>query len=114
MNTLLTLTKSSIKMFVRNRQALFFTLFTPLIIMTIFGVIGFDKPPTFDVGLVATSPTPQTQQFLDQLKSFPTLKIHQDTKDAELKALNDGDRAAVLEVPNDFLNVAPGTPPKTI
>ena len=27
-------------MFVRNRQALFFTLFTPLIIMTIFGLIA--------------------------------------------------------------------------
>jgi hypothetical protein len=52
MYTTYKLTIASIKMFLRSRQALFFTLFMPFMIMLIFGYIGFDKPPVVDVGLV--------------------------------------------------------------
>ena len=33
---------ASVKMFVRNRAAVFFSLFLPLIIMLIFGVLNFE------------------------------------------------------------------------
>ncbi len=105
------LTIAAIKMFVRNRQALFFTLFTPLMIMVIFGFIGFDRPTTFDVGLVAVNPAPPTQQFIDQLKQFPSVKIHEGNLNDELTQLDQGNRAVVLEVPSDFLVVNP--PPRS-
>ena len=102
MNTTLTLTKASIKMFVRNRQALFFTLIMPLFIMLIFGYIGFDKPPVIDVGLVTHNPSTETQQFVDQIKNFPTFKIHEGTLDEEKAELNQGNLSVVLDVP-DYL-----------
>ncbi len=47
-----TLTIASLKMFLRNRQALFFSLFMPLVILLIFGSIDFDKPGKMHLGLV--------------------------------------------------------------
>ncbi len=114
MYTISTLTKSSLKMFLRNKQALYFTLFFPLILMIVFGFIGFDKPPSFDVGLVTEKPTEQTQQFIDQLKEFPTFKIHEGTKEAELAALDQGNRAAVLKIPDDFISGTEVGKPTTI
>src|SRR6185503_5873281 len=103
MATTTTLTISNIKMFARNKQALFFTLFSPLLIMGIFGLIGFDRPTKFEVGIVAENTNQQTQAFVDQLKSFPTFDITQEGRDTELTELNDGNRAAVLEIPSDLL-----------
>jgi ABC-2 type transport system permease protein len=114
MYTLRTLTKSSLKMFLRNKQALYFTLFFPLILMAVFGFIGFDRPPSFDVGLVTHQPSPETQQFVDQLKKFPTFKVHEGSKDEELAQLNQGNRAAVLEVPDNFISGTQAGKPTTI
>ena len=114
MNTTLTLTKASLVMFLRNRQALFFSLFFPLVIMVIFGLIGFDKPPQFDVGIVTGHPQPATSQMVNQIKTVSVFKIHEGTKDDELKALDDGSRVVVLQIPDDFVTTAPGSPAKTM
>ncbi|MBI4090003.1 MAG: ABC-2 transporter permease [Candidatus Kerfeldbacteria bacterium] len=97
MNTTAKLTSSSIKMFVRNRQAVFFTLFVPIVIMTIFGLLGFDNVPKIDVGVVQE---PANQHvFSDQLKQISALDVHFGTEDDERARLADGDRAAVLLIP---------------
>src|ERR1051326_5961055 len=114
MSTILTLTNSSIKMFFRNRQALFFTLFSPLLMMVVFGLIGFDKPPKYDVGLVSNNPNQQTTQFVDQLKNFPTFTIHQGSLDEELKQLNEGNLSVVLEIPDDLISSNEVAATKTI
>ena len=65
--TIRKLTIASLKMFVRNKQSLFFTLFMPFLFIGIFGVIGFDKPQSIDLGIVTQSPSPSTQTFLNSL-----------------------------------------------
>ncbi len=105
MYTTYTLTIAAIKMLVRNRQALFFTLLMPLFIMLIFGYIGFDKPSHIDVGIVTHSPAPATQQFLDQVKQFPNLTVHEGTLADEQTQLNEGNRAIVLDVPDNITTV---------
>lgn len=91
-----------IKMLVRNRQALFFTLFMPLFIMLIFGYIGFDKPATIDIGLVSENASPTTEQFVAQIKQFPNLTIHEGALPDEQTQLDEGNRAVVLDVPADI------------
>lgn len=105
-----TLTVSAIRMFVRNRQALFFTLFMPTIIMTIFGLIGFDQVPKSDVGIVTGNPTAATQQFVEQLKQVPAFAVKQGTESEERDALNKGDRAVVLIIPDNLIPSGPGKP----
>ena len=43
---------ASVKMFVRNRAALFFSLVVPLLIMLIFGVLNFGGTTEINLGLV--------------------------------------------------------------
>ncbi len=103
MKTTPTLTLSAIKMFVRNRQALFFTLFIPVVIMTIFGLIGFDNVPKIDVGLVSDNPTPATQQFINQIKQVSAFTVQTGPEPDERAALAKGERALVLLIPSDLI-----------
>lgn len=114
MYTTYKLTIAALKGFVRSRQALFFTLFMPFMIMLIFGYIGFDNPTKIDVGLVTDNPTPQTQAFIDQIKAFPTFTVHEGVLADERVQLDEGDRAVILEVPADAIPAAPNIPANPI
>jgi len=100
MYTILQLTLAAIKMFVRNKQALFFTLFMPFAIMLLFGYIGFDKPTTIKVGVVTHSPGPLAAGVASQIKEFPAFEVHEGTLEDEQAKLAQGDRAVVLDIPD--------------
>ena len=115
MFTLRKLTIAAIKMFVRNRQALFFTLFMPIIIMTIFGLIGFDKVPKIDVGYALTAPpTAGTSAFIDQLKKIDAFSLHAGTERDERQAIDDGTRTVVFVIPYDLVPDQPDGKTHTI
>ncbi len=104
MYTLLQLTWSAIKMFVRNKQALFFTFFFPVFLMVVLGLINFDRTSKIDVGLVLTGPpNAGTAQFIEVLKNVPLFTIHEGIEASERQALVDDKRAAVLIVPQDLV-----------
>jgi ABC-2 type transport system permease protein len=106
MKTFLALLKASTQMFMRNKQALFFSFFMPMVIMGIFGLVGFDKPQQYDVGLVVSAPAPQTAAYIEQLKAFELFKIHEGTLEDEQAALKEGDRSVVVVMPSDFIDSA--------
>lgn len=117
--TIRVLTISVMKMFVRNRQALFFTLFMPFLFIIIFGVIGFDRPQQIDLGVVTGSPTAATDKFLSSLDEIKVLHIHRGTAADERTALEKGDRALVMIVPDALFpdpaaTVAPTTQTVTL
>lgn len=103
MSTILTLTSAAAKMLVRNKQSLFFALFMPTIIMTIFGFIGFDKVPPTNVGVVAVSPNAATQKLIAGLEEISAFKIYRGSEAEERAALEKGDRAAVVLMPDALL-----------
>jgi ABC-2 type transport system permease protein len=107
MYTIYKLTVASIKIFLRSRQALFFTLIMPFFIMLIFGYIGFDKPPKIDVGLVTSNPSAETRGFIDQIKQFSIFTVHEGALDEEQAQLAEGNRAVVLEIPDYLIPKAP-------
>lgn len=91
------LTVASLKMFARNRQAIFFTFFTPLLIMLIFGAIGIDRTPKITIGYaVQGSITRESQQFINQLRNIPAFTVRVGTEQSERVALLSDDRAIVL------------------
>ena len=51
-NPLVMLTWSSLKAYLRNRGAIFFSLLVPLMILGIFGVINFNSAVSVDIGVV--------------------------------------------------------------
>lgn len=110
------LTIAAIKMFMRNRQALFFTLIMPFIFIGIFGLMGFDRVPKIEVGVVTTAPDEPTKAFIESLKRVVAFEIKQGSAAAERAALEKGDRVLVMTLP-DHLFPVPGTPrssPQTI
>jgi ABC-2 type transport system permease protein len=99
---------ASVKMFVRNRVALFFSLFLPLIIMLIFGVLNFEGSTTISLGVVDEADSDASAALLDGLAEYDYLEISEGDRDAELEALEEGDRGFVLVIPQGFAPSAEG------
>ena len=111
MNPTIALTIASLKMYYRNRQAIFWTLVLPLIFIVIFGLLNFGAFTEVDVGLVDEADTPVSNILKDALMSAEAPEDAEDagvidlsvgTKDAEMRALKDGDRDIVIVVPSGF------------
>ena len=103
---------ASFKMFVRNRAALFFSLFVPLLIMLIFGVLNFGGSTSVSLGLADQSGTDGGHALVAALQANKTFDLHPGTKDAELAQLKDGHRDLVLVIPRGYQLAPPnaGTP----
>lgn len=93
---------ASVKMFVRNRAALFFSLLVPLLIMLIFGVLNFGAGSTVSLGVVDQAATDGSRALLTALEATPTLELHPGERDAELVELADGHRDLVLLIPAGY------------
>src|SRR5918995_1849969 len=93
---------ASVKMFVRNRVAVFFSLFLPLIIMLIFGVLNFEGSTTISLGIVDEAETDASAALIDGLHGFEYLEISEGGRESELAELAEGDRGFVLVVPSDY------------
>ena len=90
---------ASAKMFVRNRAAVFFSLFLPLIIMLIFGVLNFEGSTEIELAIVDEAENEASARLVDGLGEFEYLVIDNGTRDTELDALETGDRDFVMIIP---------------
>lgn len=96
-------------MFLRNRQSVFFSLFIPVILMSIFGAVDFTQVEKIKVGVVEDAPSQATVQFVDALKKISAFEVIMNSSEQdERAALTKGERALVLIVPNDFIPVPSG------
>lgn len=101
---------ASAKMFFRNRSAVFFSLFLPLIIMLIFGVLNFEGTTELNVGIVDEAGNGASTALVDSLETHDYLVLTDGSRDAELSALDDGDRDFVIVIPAGWSVPAPGAP----
>ena len=93
---------ASVKMFVRNRAAVFFSLFLPLIIMLIFGVLNFEGSTSIALGIVDEAQTDASAALIEELQGYEYLEITEGTREDEMAALENGDRGFVLVIPPDY------------
>jgi ABC-2 type transport system permease protein len=90
-------------MWFRDRQAMFWTFFLPLVIMVIFGVLNFGALGRIDLGIVDQAENEASRGFVSILEAINAFDISQDNSErAERLALVAGDRDLVLVVPPDF------------
>ncbi len=98
-----TLTKASLKMWFRDRQAMFWTFFLPLVIMVIFGVLNFGALGRIDLGIVDLAENEASQGFVSILQAINAFDISRGNSEAaERLALEDGERDLVIIIPADF------------
>ena len=95
-NPLVMLTWSSLKAYVRNRGAIFFSLLVPLMILAIFGVINFNSAVSVDIGVVDRAQNLVSQTLLVNLRQVKAVKLHTGSLDSELSQLK---QALVVVLP---------------
>ncbi|HET6379852.1 MAG TPA: ABC transporter permease [candidate division Zixibacteria bacterium] len=90
---------ASLKMFVRNRLAVFFSLFLPLVIMLIFGVLNFEGTSTVVVGVVDEAENPASLALLQAMENVDTFRFEPGDRPAQMAALENGERDMVVVIP---------------
>ena len=96
------LTVASLKMWYRDRQAIFWTFFLPLMLMVIFGVLNFGTLGAVDLGIVDRANNEASRDLVSRLEGIETFDVSANGSEQEIQALLDGDRDLVLTIPRDF------------
>ena len=97
---LFSLIVANIKIIVRDRQALFWALFFPLIFVMVFGLFKLDEPGQTTIAVVDEAKDPVSQAFISNLGSIELLNLEQDRNEQEARdALKSGTVSFVLLIP---------------
>ena len=92
------LTIASLKMYYRNRQAIFWTLVLPLMFIVIFGLLNFGSFSNVDMGVVDEAETPAADILTGVLEDSEVVEMSLGARDVEMQALEDGDRDIVIVI----------------
>lgn len=90
------------KIFLRDRQAMFFSLFFPVIFMLVFSFAGNRPQEPIALGIVNNSTSALSEDFIGLLDSNPMFEVTQGVEADLRPALVAGDEAMVLIVPESF------------
>jgi ABC-2 type transport system permease protein len=94
--------RTFLKIFSKDRQAIFFTLFFPITFMAIFGFINTGEEEPLEVGVVDRAANDFSREFIDELDQNPLFRVTVGKEDALRQEVIDGDRALVLVLPETF------------
>ncbi len=100
MNTLLRLTVANVKSLTRDRAALFWTFFFPVMFVLLFGVLfsGSDNSKV-SVGFVDLDNTPTSAAVHQAFSGVPLLDLQVGSLDAEKTAMEHGNVTAIIVLP---------------
>jgi len=100
MKTLLVLTIANVKSLVRDRAALFWTFFFPIMFVFLFGwIFGGSGNTKITVGFVDQDGTVASAGLRQAFAAVPLLTLQDGSLDAEKAAMQHGDVSAVIVVP---------------
>lgn len=103
------LSKVFLLIFLRDRQSIFFSLFFPVIFMTVFGFINNSEPEAVRIGIVNQSSSDVAIDFIELLNSNPLFEVSEGQEDSLRTALIEGDQTMVLVLPAAFDAQSDGT-----
>jgi len=101
---------ATIKMTLRNRQVLFWTMFFPIFMMLLFGAMFNTSDRTFEIGIVNKSNSKTAKQLVKAVKKVKAFKVSEKGEAKEKKALQDGKRIAVIIVPKSLKDMPKVSP----
>jgi ABC-2 type transport system permease protein len=114
MTLALTMAKTFLKLFSRDRQAIMFGLFFPIVMMTIFSLVGSTADDPMEIGIINNSSSSLATDFIRTLEANPLFNINESGReDAELDSeinaednlreqLNNGSLALIIILPENF------------
>jgi ABC-2 type transport system permease protein len=102
-NPTLSLTRASMRIWFRDKQAIFWTFFLPVVLISVFGLLDFGAFSTVDLGIVDRANNETSQKLEANVRALDAFDIADTTTEAEeLEALLDGDRNLLLIIPPGF------------
>lgn len=102
MDSTLTMGRTLLKIFSRDRQAMFFTLFFPITFMVIFGIASSGAEDPIDIGIVDNAASAFSERFIDSLEGNGLFSVTVGAEDDLRSLVVDGDLALTLVLPDDF------------
>ena len=102
MDTILTVARTLLRIFSRDRQAIFFTLFFPITFMAIFGLASSGDEEPIEVGIVDGAGNDFSARFIETLDANPLFAVSVDSEESLRARVRDGDIALTLVLPEDF------------
>ena len=106
MGQVLRYTAMLLRSYTRDRTALFFGFFFPLIFMVLFGVLNFGAAGNVNLGIADEAQNADSDRFVASLKGISTFQVTNGTRDDLSKKLSSGSVDLVLVIPQDF-RIAP-------
>ncbi len=107
-----------LRSYTRDRTALFFGFFFPLIFMVLFGILNLGAIGNVNLGIVDEAQNADSARFVQSLSGIDTFKITMGARADESAKLQDGERDIVLVIPSDFrlapVSSAPAAPTITV
>lgn len=95
-----------LRAYTRDRTALFFGFFFPLIFMMLFGILNLGAIGHVNLGIADDAANADSERFISTLSGIETFKITRGTRADESAKLEAGERDLVLLIPADF-RIAP-------
>jgi ABC-2 type transport system permease protein len=102
---------ASLKMYFRNRTAIFFSLFFPIVFVTVFGLIFKNNASTFKIDVTNQSQSAMAVQFEKTLKNqVKAFKINDVSANQAADDLNKGNADLTVTIPATFGQTTSGRP----
>jgi len=102
------LTKVFLLIFLRDRQSIFFSLFFPIIFMTVFGFVNSGQQDSIKVGIVNESSSNVAANFITSLEQNPIFDVTPGSEEKLREELVAGDQTLVLILPAAFNDQSDG------
>lgn len=102
MGSTLIMAKTFLKIFSKDRQAIFFTLFFPITFMAIFGFINTGGEDAIEIGVVDNARNAFSAEFAAALGGHPLFDVTVGDEDTLRQEVVEGELALVLILPQDF------------
>jgi ABC-2 type transport system permease protein len=96
------MTRTFLRLFSRDRQAIFFSLFFPLVFMTVFGLAGRAADDPMEIGIVDKADNALSQRFVATLSANPLFKVSRGDEAALREQVIAGDLRLALILPAGF------------
>jgi len=97
------LTVASIKMYFRNRSALFFTIFFPIVLVSVFGLLSNGSGNgSIKLTLTNYSSSQLSQSYMDAIKKVSAFSVNQTNESNARDQLSKGKVDLEVVIPKDF------------
>ena len=99
MHSILVMAKTFLKIFSKDRQAIFFTMFFPVVFMGIFGFLNTDEEDPMEIGVIDNTNSAFGADFIEVLGSNSLFEVTEGEEDDLRNRVIEGEMSLVLILP---------------